>query len=262
MREQLFEQRGYVGAANAPTNRYQPQATADDDTTLMEDIYDDRRSHSSTRRYSRYVPTFATDRRVVKVTHHPAPPPIQRASLRYTHTTSTPTRTQEPAPPPMQAHTTPLPLWKRIHRTRVHWLMLVGIGMGATFLLLVLFSWASTGISQVWNTAQYGYPRTYQTDADVRHGGISHFLVVNLHGRVVIYETHPDHLATSKVYQGPILEGADSDQYPATIRFADVNGDGLPDLIVTFHSIKAVYINANGGFRPVTPADHIMGGLQ
>jgi hypothetical protein len=261
MSERRSEQRGYVGAANAPTTRYQPQ-TADDDTTLMEDIYDDRRSHSSTRRYSRYVPTMATDQRVVKVTHHPAPSSIQRASLRYPHTTSTPTRTQEPVTPPTQAHPTRLSFWKRIDWNRVHWLTLVCVGMGAAFLLLVLFSLASTGINQVRENAQYGYPRTYQVDADVKHGGTSHFVAVNLHGRVFIYEMHPDHLATSKVYPGPILEGADSDQYPATIRFTDVNGDRLPDMIVTFHDITAVYINANGGFRPATPADHIKGGLQ
>ncbi len=34
-----------------------------------EDIYT-MRSHTSVRRYDRYVPTFATDRRVVRVTHH------------------------------------------------------------------------------------------------------------------------------------------------------------------------------------------------
>ncbi len=257
MSEQLSEQRGYVGAANAPTTRYQPQTTADDDTTLMEDVYDDRRNRSSARRYNRYVPTFATDQRVVKVTHHPAPP-MQRASLRYPHTTSTQTRTQEPVTPPTQEHTTRLPLWKRVHWKQAHWLTFVGIGMVSTFMVMALASWTSTTISN----AQYGYPRTYQTDADVRHGGTSHFIAVNLHGRVFIYEMHPDHLATSKVYPGPILEGAGSDQYPATIRFADVNGDQLPDMIVTFHDITAVYINANGGFRPATPADHIKGGLQ
>lgn len=189
-----------------------------DEWTDEEDIYDDRRSPTSARRYHCYVPTIDTDRRVVKVTHHPAPPPIQRASLRHTQTTTTHTRTQEPVTEHSLKHATRLPFWKRMH-----WVTLVGIGMGLAFVLLVLFSWVSTTMSQAWTYAHYGYPRTYQVDANVKHGGTSHFLVVNLHGHVFIYELHPDHPADSKVYQGPTLEGPGSDQYPATIRFADLN---------------------------------------
>ncbi len=129
--------------------------------------------------------------------------------------------------------------------------------MGLAFVLTVLCSWVSTGISQVWTYAHYGYPRTYQVDADVKHGGISHFLVENLDGRVIIYEIQPDHLADSHVYQGPVLEGAGVDQYPATIRFLDLNGDGRPDMLISFHDIHMILINTTDGFRPVTPADHL-----
>jgi hypothetical protein len=255
MREQLSEQQGHVGAAIAPIRASRSLSLPDDGTTtMMEDIYTTP-SHSSARRYSRYVPAIDTDRRVVKVTHHPAPSPIQRASLQQSVTTRTHTRTEEPTTEQLHRRSTPFPFWKR-----VHWLTLVGIGMGVAFLLLVLFSWASTTMSQAWEYAHYGYPRTYQVDADVKHGGMSHFLVVNLHGRVIIYEMHPDQPADSKVYQGPTLEGPGSDQYPATIRFVDLNGDKLPDMVVTFHDIQAVYLNVNGGFRPATPADHITGG--
>jgi hypothetical protein len=257
MREHLSEQRGHVGASIAPTSSSRSLAPADDATMLMEDIYDDRCSHSSARRYDRYVPTVATDRRMVKVTHHPAPPPMQRASLRHPHTTSTQIHTQEPTTQQPRIRSTSLPFWKR-----AHWLTLVGIGMGVAFLLLVLFSWTSTRIDQAWDDSHYGYPRTYQVDANVKHGGISHFVVVNLHGRVIIDEMHPNDLASSKVYPGPTLDGPGSDQYPATIRFIDLNRDGLPDMIVTFHDVQAFYINANGGFRLATPADHVTGGNQ
>jgi hypothetical protein len=230
-----------------------PVADGQDGDEQAQDIYTTR-SHSSTRRYPRYVPTIAAPRTVMRVTHHQGAP-IQRASLRQPYTTRTHEPTQEPVTQHPLARSEP-----RSTRTRAHWFLYVGGGMALAFVLLALFSWVSSWVSQEWEDAHYGYPRTYQVDANVKHGGISHFLVENLNGRVIIYEMHPDHLADSKVYQGPILEGAGVDQYPATIRFADVNGDGLPDMIISFHDTHMVLINANGGFRPVTPADHITGG--
>ena len=250
MSEQLSEQRGRVGASTISTKEYRSQAIPDDATTEMEDIYTTP-SHSNVRRYDRYVPTVAAPRTVTRVTYHHASP-IQRASLRQPYTTSAQTHTQEPVTQQPMTLSAPQSPWKR-----AHWLTYVGGGMAIAFVLLALFSWASNWVSQQWEYAHYGYPRTYQADADVKHGGISHFLVENLNGRVIIYELHPDHLADSKVYQGPILEGAGVDQYPATIRFADVNRDGLPDMLISFHDIHAVLINANGGFRPATPADKI-----
>ncbi len=112
---------------------------------------------------------------------------------------------------------------------------------------------------------QYGYPRTYQCDADVKHGGgISHFIVQNLHGHVFLIEMPMNNLSQSKMYPGPMLTGADADLAPATVIFHDVNGDRLPDMLVKVGTSQVtIYLNTGQGFRPANASDHItLGGVE
>jgi hypothetical protein len=62
---------------------------------------------------------------------------------------------------------------------KVHPLLFVAVGM-----LLMLAVWLVIGVVANWwtITLTYGRPRTYQTDADVGHGGLSHFIVIKLNG--------------------------------------------------------------------------------
>ncbi len=115
----------------------------------MQDIYT-ARSQSSTRRYPRYVPTIATPRTIMRVTHHQGAP-IQRASLRQPHTTRTHAPTQESVTPPPLARSAP-----RSTRTRAHWITFVSGGMLLAFLLLGLFSFVSHWWQQTQETMQYG----------------------------------------------------------------------------------------------------------
>src|SRR5579875_1631603 len=127
----------------------------DDDDALYE-----TRSHTSTRQYA---PTSkaAPKHTIMRVTHHDVP---LRASLRQAptqeHEQDAPIRRQLPAPR---------------QRRRVHWLTQVGVGMVLMLVLYLagsaVYSW---GIVQ-YNDLRYGYPRTYQCDANVGHGGVSHF---------------------------------------------------------------------------------------
>src|SRR5450631_1181962 len=98
-------------------------------------------------------------------------------------------------------------------------------------------------------------PRTFQVDADVRHGGISHFTVENLQGHIFISEVSLSDPVTSHLYLGPVFSGADANLLPATIRFEDVNGDGYQDMIITIDGEHYILINDHHAFRPVTASD-------
>ena len=197
------------------------------------------RPPSSARRYVSAPPTTPAPRTRMQVTHHQGPPPTPRAS-----------RTQAP---PVSQHPAPAPRAPR----RVHVLVYVGSGMVAMVLGWMLLS----SLAQWWQgqqeTWQYGYPRTFQMDADVRHGGISHFTVENLDGHILIIEVQVASLTKSRIYAGPVFSGPGADTQPATVSFQDVNGDGYPDMLIAVGTGRSLYINDHTGFRPATASDLI-----
>lgn len=196
--------------------------------------YDDRvptRRPTSTRRYT----TNGTPRTIFRVVEHTEPQRIQRASL-Y----GAPGVTQEPAGQAALART---------RRVRLHWLATMGIGMLtmlAAWLILanVLTWWQST--QEDW---QYGRPRTAQYDVNVGHGGISHFIAVNLHGHILVTEFQTSDPTKSKLYVGPTLLGAGSELAPVMPSFRDINGDGQPDLLIQVYHNTYPFINDHGSFR-------------
>jgi hypothetical protein len=111
--------------------------------------------------------------------------------------------------------------------------------IGGTLVLMMVGYWLFTtitnGVATLSNQWTYGYPRTYQTDKDAGHGGMSHFIVVNVQGHIHILEiiTDAQGVSKSKIYGGPVLSGPGADFLPATITFDDVNHDGLPEMILT-----------------------------
>ncbi len=243
--EQIYEQRAYfpvverrqqAQAASIATTRRQGRAT--DDVALPDDdapVYD-MRSPTSVRRY------HAPPRTEIRVTRHQGVPP--RASKEQ----------QQRAP---QSQTRP----RRLRRSP--WFY-VGVGMCAMLLLYYAIEEASALEQRLSENAQYGYPRTFQCDANVKHdGGMSHFVVENLHGHVFMLEMPMNNLNASKLYPGPVLTGADADLAPATVRFRDVNGDGLPDMLLTVGTTQVtIYINTGQGFRLANANDHItLGGV-
>jgi len=139
--------------------------------------------------------------------------------------------------------------------------------MLATLALIAVLSIVTTWFTTTLNDLRYGRPRTFQVDAYVGHneppGMPSHFLAVNLHGRIEIIELPGGDASHARIYIGPQLYGSDADLIPVTLSFIDVNGDHKPDMIINFHSIgwlgfsnaeqHLVYINENGGFRPAQP---------
>jgi hypothetical protein len=221
-----------------PINRQPIYDDAEDDDSLYM-----TRISTSTRRYA---PTTTPPRTVMRVTKHEGPPPpIKRAS-----------RLQAPASH-VRSSEEPAPLH---HRSwSLHPTVYIGVGM-----LVLLIGWiALSSLAQWWQneqeTLQYGTPRTFQIDANVGHGGMSHFTVENLDGHILIVEIEVSNPAKAYIYVGPVFSGAGADLHPATLSFEDVNGDGYPDMIIAVGAERYILINDHTGFRPPTATDTITG---
>jgi len=138
-----------------------------------------------------------------------------------------------------------------------HPLLYLGIGMLAMLALWTVLSLAVSWGSTTWNDLQYGRPRTFQVDAFVGQneagGTPSHFIALNLHGRIEVIEFPGGEGSKARIYLGPQLYGTDADLLAVTLSFVDVNGNHRPDMIVRFQNTQIVFINDQGGFRPATP---------
>jgi len=127
-------------------------------------------------------------------------------------------------------------------RWRIRPLALIGavilIPIGSLLLLAVGNWWRVT--QDDWS---YGRPRTYQTAIDVGRGEMSYFTVENLDGHIVITEKLLGNLKNSRIYDGPTLGGEQADLTPATIKFADTNGDSRLDLLLEVQGIQQTWLN-------------------
>ena len=137
---------------------------------------------------------------------------------------------------------------------RFHWSVIWSLGI--IFALVVLF--VGSHVMAWWNDHQldatYGYPRTYQVNEVVGNGDSvahpTHFIFLNLSGRVEIIEIPPD-ASRSRIYSGPTLYTDNADQTPVTADFTDVNGDGKIDMTVHIGDQSIVYLNdGTGNFKP------------
>ena len=127
--------------------------------------------------------------------------------------------------------------------------------IGICLVIMVLFLTAYTLIPpalQKWSDDRtFGYPRTFQIDANVGHGGMEHFIALNNHGTVEVLEipSYPSPTDQTRLYIIVRLSSQGADLVPATMSFPDVNGDGKPDLQVTVldGSNPSVWILFNNG---------------
>jgi len=142
-----------------------------------------------------------------------------------------------------------------------HPLLYLGVGMIAMLALWTLLTSAMSWWNTTWDDLHYGYPRTFQMDAFVGHnetiGTPSHFIAINLNGRIEVIEFPGGDGSKARIYLGPQLYGTGDDLIPVTLSFADVNGDHLPDMIIHFQSSRIVFINYQGGFRPLRPEERV-----
>ncbi len=178
---------------------------------------------------------------------------------------STATRVRRAPTIPTTLPHTPRPKQTMRPRARLHPLFFLGVGMLATLALIAVLSIVISWFTTTANDLRYGRPRTFQIDAYVGHseapGMPSHFLAVNLHGRIEVIELPGGDASHARIYIGPQLYGSDADLIPVTLSFIDVNGDHRLDMMITFHYVgwfsnsqqELVYINDNGGFRLARP---------
>ena len=142
----------------------------------------------------------------------------------------------------------------------LHWLVLFGVGMVVMLVLWVLGSLALAWVQTKWEDLTYGYPRTFQCDAVVGHGGDSparpsHFIALNLHRQVQVVEEPAGGPAQARVYVVLTLVGDGQELTPVTLSFKDVTGDGKPDMLIHIQGQTLVYVNEHGTFRPQRPGE-------
>ena len=191
-----------------------------------------------------------------------------RSAIRYQHTLPGQYRGQAvlPTPPehlrrqrltgnaPGQQHHPPT-------RRNRHWSVYLVTGMATmTALVIGLYSLGSWW-QHVQDDWTYGMPRTYQTDAVVGHNHDSrahpsHFVVVNLKGRIEVFELPAGDPTKVRVFLGPILSGNGADQVVVTVSFTDLDRDGTPDLVLRYGDNEEVLDNKGGTFQ--VPGDNRM----
>jgi len=155
---------------------------------------------------------------------------------------------------------TPAQPSQRSSRLRFHPVVVLSACILCMFVLWILLTAGLSWWNDTMDTLHYGYPRTFQIDAVVGHtdsiSNSSHFLALNLHGRIEIIEFPGGDGSHARIFLGPQLFGSNADKAPVTLKFADVNGDQKPDMLVFFQSSWIVLINDQGSFRPSTDQEH------
>jgi hypothetical protein len=124
---------------------------------------------------------------------------------------------------------------EELPRQGKHPLFYIGIFLVILVAFLTAYTFIPPAIQKRHDDSTYGYPRTFQTDASVGHGGMEHFIVLNNHGTIEVVEipTNPSPTSQPRLYIIVRLSSQGADLVPATVAFPDVNGDGKPDLQVT-----------------------------
>src|SRR5258708_6684459 len=146
-------------------------------------------------------------------------------------------------------------------RRNRHWSVYLVTGMATMTALVIGLNSLGSWWQHVQDDWTYGYPRTYQTDAVIGHNydsraHPSHFLAINLHGQVEVFELPAGDPTKVRVFLGPILSGAGADQAVVTISFVDLDHDGTPDLVLRYGDNEEVLYNKSGTFQ--MPGDNRM----
>ncbi len=220
----------------------------DQDVEESEEYYVTR-PHTSARRYT--TKSTGQTRQGVRVQHHYHDEPlVKRTSRQHQRAPQRTERDDEEEQPP---HPKP--------RKRIHWVLIFGVGMIAMLALWTGLSMAGRWWQVHQDDATYGRPRTFQMDAIVGHNDSalapSHFIALNLNRHVVIIELPGGDSAKAKIYTVTTLFGDGQDLTPVTLRFKDVNGDGLLDMEIRIQDQTIALINDNGGFRPPKQGEQI-----
>jgi hypothetical protein len=132
-----------------------------------------------------------------------------------------------------------------------HPMFYVGIFLVIVVAFLTAYTLIPPALQNWHDDSTYGYPRTFQIDANVGHGGMEHFIALNNHGTIEVLEipTYPSPTNQPRLYIIVRLSSQGADLVPATLSFPDVNDDGKPDMQVTVldGSNPSVWVLFNNG---------------
>lgn len=137
-------------------------------------------------------------------------------------------------------------------KRRIHWVLILGIGMILMLLFWVGLQWAGNWWTMHQMDASYGFPRTYQMDAIVYPGDSaanpSHYIFLNLNGAVEIIELPHGDSSHAKIYKGPTLFSDNASLIPVTGEFKNVNGK--VEMLVHIQDKTIIYVNDGTQFKP------------
>jgi hypothetical protein len=135
--------------------------------------------------------------------------------------------------------------------TRRRTIVMLMLGAVAALVLIILLSAFISWWQGVMDNIHYGYPRVSQLDAVVGHNDSptneTHFIFLNLHGRIEIIEIPGGDASHTRIFTGPTLVGEGQDLIPVTGEIR--NEDGRLDLIVHIQDQQIVYINDGTTFH-------------
>jgi hypothetical protein len=137
-------------------------------------------------------------------------------------------------------------------KKRSHWMHYIGMGMIAMLALYVGFQMLGNWWTEHQLDANYGFPRTYQTDAIVYPGDTSdhpsHYIFLNLSGTVEIIELPHGDSAHARIYKGPTLFSDQAALIPVMGEFKNVNGK--VEMLIHIQNQVIIYINDGTQFKP------------
>jgi hypothetical protein len=140
---------------------------------------------------------------------------------------------------------------EELARPGKHPLFYIGICLVIMVAFLTAYTLILPAVQKWQEDRTFGYPRTFQTDANVGHTGTEHFIALNNHGTIEVLEipNYPSPANQTRLYIIVRLTNQGADLVPATLSFPDINGDGKPDMQVTVldGSNPSIWVLFNNG---------------
>jgi hypothetical protein len=156
---------------------------------------------------------------------------------------------KNPRPNALPGGVRPAPSW---WTTALIYVLLLVLGY---LLITPIIGWGQHRLDDI----RHGFPRTTQIDGFVGHGEAggapTHLIALNLQRQVSILEIPGGDPGNVRPLVGPYLVGADGENVTPYLSLQDMNGDGKTDLLLQVREEIIVYINDNGSFRLITPAE-------
>jgi len=170
-------------------------------------------------------------------------PPYRRAS-RYQVTTDR----NVPKVPPNYYSAQTEPLFLVEDKPRTPWRRYFIVGMLVVLAGMVLWQMVVMpfiqGIEDQWH---YGDARVAVLYANVGHQGISTFMAFDDNGQVMVVEIPESARVSPHIYHLASVLGDGREHKIITLRIADANGDGKPDLIVHVEGMQPDIVLFNNG---------------